>query len=125
MVKSKVGSLSSADATEEKGDDHVVDDVADDLKLQHRGTTVKKNMSDACNIVKVSDDAADDVSSSGSNSDEPIRKKQTANISSFFKDDSKLQEHLERNQRHQSKQGSALFGPIDHRRSQDQRREIQ
>jgi hypothetical protein len=34
MVKSKVGSLSSADATEEKGDDHVVDDVADDLKLQ-------------------------------------------------------------------------------------------
>lgn len=35
MVKSKVGSLSSADATEEKGDDHVVDDVADDLKLQH------------------------------------------------------------------------------------------
>ena len=34
MVKSKIGSLSSADATEEKGDDHVVDDVADDLKLQ-------------------------------------------------------------------------------------------
>ena len=83
-------------------------------------------MSDACDIiVEVSDDAADDVSSSGSNSDEPIRKKQTANILSFFKDDSKLQEHLERNQRHQSKQGSALIGPIDHRRSQDQRMEIQ
>jgi hypothetical protein len=31
MVKSKVGSLSSADATEEKGDDHVVDDVADEF----------------------------------------------------------------------------------------------
>jgi hypothetical protein len=39
MVKSKVGSLSSADATEEKGDDHVVDDVADDLKLQHHSNS--------------------------------------------------------------------------------------
>ena len=43
-------------------------------------------MSDACDIiVEVSDDAADDVSSSGSNSDEPIRKKQTANILSFLR----------------------------------------